>query len=258
MPSPVLAFAPTVHSVVIGGALVLHSHLLVVLESAAAQDHAPPARPDQFGLNAFRRIGVAHVDPAHHTVLDIEVGQRGVQPHRHTGLAQPDAQRRDQRAAHADEVLARDLAPPRRAHTDLEAAQHSARVALELVEPDVVLLHHHHVHRHLAVRRLQAGQIGAQLLCVERFGLHGTAGRLAARGLRVVVRVARHPAQLQRRVLEHERQHLRATLQIGVDLLGRHHVADDRVQICAGGLGRVLDPPVALEHLVVRDPHAAT
>ena len=143
------------------GALVLHPHLLVVLEAAAAQDHAA-AGPDQLRLSASGRVRVAHVDAADDTVLDVEVGQRGVQQDRNTGLLQADAQRRDQRAAHADQVLAGGLGP-RRPDADLEAAQHPARVALELVEPDVVLLQDDHVHRHLAVRRLEAGHVGAEL-----------------------------------------------------------------------------------------------
>ena len=41
------------------------------------------------------------------------------------------------------------------------------------------------------------------------------------------------------------------------DALGFDDIADDRVQIRAGGLWRVADP-VALEDLVVRNPHPAT
>ena len=255
MPSPVLAIAPTVHSVVIG-ARWYFTRICSLCSKPPLPRMTPRRARISCGSADSGASSVAHVDAAHDAVLDVEVGQRGVQLDRHAGLLQADAQRRDQRAAHADQVLAGDLGP-RRADADLEAAQHAARVALELVEPDVVLLHHDHVHRNLAVRRLQAGQVGAELVGVERLGFDGPPGGLAARGLRVVVGVAGHPAQLQRRVLQHERQHLGAAVEIGVDLLRRDDVADDRVQVGAGGFGRVLHP-VALEDLVVRDPHAAT
>ena len=173
-------------------ALVLHPHLLVVLEAAAAEDDSA-AGPDQPRLGASGFVGVAHVDAAHDAVLDVQIGQRGVQLHGDAGLLQADPHRRDQGAAHADQVLAGGLGP-RRADADLEAAQHAARMALELVEPDVVLLHHDHVHRHLAVRRLEARLVGAELLGVERLGLDRPAGGLAAGGLRVVVGVARAPS----------------------------------------------------------------
>ena len=57
-------------------------------------------------------------------------------------------------------------------------------------------------------------------------------------------------------MLDHEREHLGAALQVRVDLLGRDDVADDGMQVFGGGSGVVLDP-VAPEDLVVRDPDAA-
>ena len=129
-------------------------------------------------------------------------------------------------------------------------------MALHLVEADIVLLHHHHVERNFAVRRFQAGHIRAESLGVERLRLDRTAGGAPAGLFGVVVGVVGHPAHLQRGVLEHEGQHLRPTLQIGVDLLGRDDVTDDRVKVGAGSLGGVGDT-VALEDLVIGDPHPA-
>ena len=235
------------------GALVLHPHLLVVLEPARAEDHAA-AGPDQFGLSRFGCVGIADIDAAHHAVLDIQVGERRVQPHRHPGLLQADPQRRDQRTAHADEVLAGRLGP-HGAGADLEAAQHSARMALEHVQPHVILLHHNDIERDLAVRRLEARLVGAEFLGVEGLGLDRATARPAAGGLGVVVGVTGHPAHLQWGVLQHEGQHLRAAVEIGVDALRRDDVADDAVQVCPRRVGRVGDA-VALEDFVVRDPHS--
>lgn len=238
-----------------GRALVLHAHLLVVLEPAGSEDHAV-ACADQPGLGVVAGRRVADVDAQHAAVLDVQIGQRGVQQHRNPGLAQADTQRRDERAAHTDEVLAADLAP-RRADADLEAAQYAARMTFELVEPHVVLLHDHHVHGDLAVRRFETFEVGAQLVGVERLRLDRPPRGLATRGLGVVVGVSGHPAQLQRRVLEDERQHFRPAVQIRVDLLGRDDVTDDRVQVFPRLVRSVLDA-VALEDLVVRDPHTTT
>ena len=169
MPSPVLAFAPTVHSVVIGCALVLDPHLFVVFETTAPQDH-PAASPNQLRLGAFRSAHVPDVHAAHHAVLDIQVGQRGVEQHRHTGVAQPDPQRTDQCASHADQVLAGRLRPhgPR---THLQAAQHTAGMTLEHVQPHVILLHHHDVERNLAVRRFEVRtRSGPSLRASNGFG----------------------------------------------------------------------------------------
>ena len=55
---------------------------------------------------------------------------------------------------------------------------------------------------------------------------------------------------------KHERQHLGATLKIGVDAFGLYDVADDAVQVGAGRLGGVADP-VTLEDLVIGNPDAA-
>ena len=202
MPSPVLAFAPTVHSVVIGARWYLTRICSLCSNPAAAENH-PLSGPNQLRLTGFRLSGVAHVDTADRAVLKVEVGQGGVELHRDAGLAQPDPKRRDQRASHADNVLAGRLRP-HGACADLEAAQHTSRMPLELVQPHVVLLHHNDVERDLAVRRLQPGQIGTELVGVERLRLDGTATRPAAWGLGVVVGIPGHPAHLQRRVFQHE------------------------------------------------------
>ena len=236
------------------GALVLDPHLLVVFEPAAAQDHAAP-RPDELRVRCFGPLGVAYQNAGDDTVFDVQVGHCGVQQHRHSRVTQPDAQRGDEGTAHPDEVLARGLGP-HRAGAHLETAQHAAGVALELVQPDIVLLHHHHVEWHLAVRGFEALEVRAELLGVERLGFDRPPGGLASRSFGVVVGVVGNPAQLQRGVPQDERQHLRPALEVGVDLVGRHHVSDDRVQVGAGRLGGVLDA-IALQDLVVGDPHAA-
>ena len=127
---------------------------------------------------------------------------------------------------------------------------------LQLVQPNVILLHHNDVERDLAVWRLQPGQIGAELVGVERLGLDRTAARAAARGLGVVIGVRGHPAHPQRGVLQHERQHFRPALQVGVDAFRFDDVSDDSVQVGAGRLRGVFDA-VALENLVVGNPHSS-
>ena len=112
MPSPVLATAPTVHSVVIGARWYFTRICSLCSKPPDPRITAAPG-PDQFWLSGFRCGRVADVDAADDAVLDVQVGQRGVQPDRHARLLQPDAQRRDQRAAHADEVLAGGLGPHR-------------------------------------------------------------------------------------------------------------------------------------------------
>src|SRR6202012_2977622 len=110
--------------------LVFHPHLLVVLESAAAEDHSLLG-PNKLRLTGFGGFGMTHVDAADRPVLDVEVGQGGVQLYWDAGFAQPDPKRRDQRAAHPDEVLAGRLRP-HGARADLEAAEHTSRMPLEL------------------------------------------------------------------------------------------------------------------------------
>ncbi|SKV05780.1 Uncharacterised protein [Mycobacteroides abscessus subsp. abscessus] len=77
-------------------------------------------------------------------------------------------------------------------------------MALELIEPDVILLAHHDVQGNLAVRRLQVGQLVAELLRVEGLWLHRATGGTSARGFGVVVGVVGHPVELQRGVRENE------------------------------------------------------
>src|SRR5271156_2454409 len=174
--------------------LVLDPHLLVVLEPAATANHCLSGS-NQLWLSGFRLFGVANIYAADCPVLDVEVGQRGVELYRDTGLLETDPERRDQSASHADQILTGHLRP-HRACTDLEAAEHAARMTLELVQSHVVLLHHNDVERDLAVRRFQSGQIGTELPCVERLRLDGTAAGPTTRGFGVVVGVLRPPAHL--------------------------------------------------------------
>ncbi len=211
------------------GALVLHPHLLVVLEAARSEDHTAPCA-DQFRLTRFGGVGVTHVDAAHHTVFDVKIGERGVEPHGHAGLLQSDPQRRDQRASHADKVLARRLGP-HGSGSDLQAAQHTTWMPLEHVQPHVVLLHHNDIERDLAVGRLKACQIVAEFPGIERLRFDRAAAGPATGRLRVVVGVAGNPAHFQWRVLQHERQHLGTAVKIGVDAHGLDDVADDAVQV---------------------------
>jgi hypothetical protein len=61
MPSPVLALAADRPFGSDRCALILHPHLLVVLEPTGTEDR-PATSPDQFLLSGFRRIGIADVD----------------------------------------------------------------------------------------------------------------------------------------------------------------------------------------------------
>ncbi|SKS79654.1 Uncharacterised protein [Mycobacteroides abscessus subsp. abscessus] len=128
-------------------------------------------------------------------------------------------------------------------------------MALELIEPDVILLAHHDVQGNLAVRRLQVRQLVAELLRVEGLGLHRATGGTPARGFGVVVGVVGHPVELQRGVRENEREHLRPAIEVGIDLLARNDVADDAVEVLAGGLGSI-GLASLLEDLIVGDPDA--
>ncbi len=58
MPSPVLAFAPTVHSVVIGARWYFTRICSLCSNPPRPEDHAA-ARPDQLRLSAIRVAGVS-------------------------------------------------------------------------------------------------------------------------------------------------------------------------------------------------------
>ena len=225
-----------------------------MFEAAGAQDYCA-THSDQSGLGDFRLVHIPYVDAANHAIFDVEIGEGGIEQHRHAGVAKSDTQRGDQRPTHTDQILA-PHARPGGTHPDLDTAQNAAGVSLELVEPDIVLLHHDHIQWHLAVGRFQTGQVGTEFLGIERQGFDRTSRRPPARCLGVVVRVAGNPAHLQRGVLEHEGQHLRSALEVGVDAFGRDDVADEGVQVGARRLFGV-GHPVTLEDLVIRDPHAA-
>ena len=160
MPSPVLDAAPVVHSVVIGCALVFSPHLLVLLESAAAEDHAA-ARPDELRYSRSGSRSVARIDAATTPSSTKRSRQRGVELHRHAGLEQPLAQRRSARGPCRTDLAGR-LAPTWCVTPTSRLRSTSAGVALDHVQPDVVLLRHDDIQRRLGVRRVQVGQLVAE------------------------------------------------------------------------------------------------
>jgi len=74
------------------------------------------------------------------------------------------------------ELLARRLGP-HGAYSHLHAAQLTARMTLELAEPNVILLHHNDIERNLAIRRLQPRHVGIEFLGVERLRFDRTSTR---------------------------------------------------------------------------------
>ena len=109
----------------------------------------------------------------------------------------------------------------------------------------------------LDVVGLEVLAVGAQLVAVERGGLDTAATEASAGCFRVVVGVAGNPLQLERAVLQHEREHLGTALEIGVDAFGSDNVADDAVQVGTCGL-RCIGDTVRLKCLVVGDPDPTT
>src|ERR1700737_3719856 len=77
MPSPVLALAPTVHSVVIGARWYFTR--ICSLCSKPPPADSPPAGQGPLWLSRFRLIRVPDIDAANNAVLDEKVGERGVE-----------------------------------------------------------------------------------------------------------------------------------------------------------------------------------
>src|SRR5690606_24390037 len=133
---------------------------------------------------------------------------------------------------------------------------HALGVAADQVQPHVVGLHDDDIERRLGVRRLQLVLLRAEHLEVERLGFAGAALAETTGGLRVVVGVAGHPLHLQRGVVEDEVEGLGAAVDVGVDPVRGHHVADDAVQVGAGLLA-VVGTTGGQQRLVARDPDPA-
>ena len=126
----------------------------------------------------------------------------------------------DQCPTHSDEILS-PYPRPRGPRAHLQAAQ--PRVGgVSLVEPHVILLHDNDIEGTLPPG-VPALRIGTQSVGVEgfRFDRAAAGPSPASRGSS---RVPGNPAHL-RGVPEDERQHLRAAVQIGVDLVGRDDIA---------------------------------
>ena len=96
----------------------------------------------------------------------------------------------------------------------------------------------------LGVRRVQADELVADDPAVDRHRLDAPATGPATRGFGVVVGVLRHPCETGGGVVTDEVHHLRAAVDVGVTADLRDLVADDRVEVQLGGLGRVDDAGV--------------
>ncbi len=232
-----------------GGALVLLAHGLVLLEPAAGEHHAV-ARPEG------RRLPVTgDVDPGDPAVLDDEAGQRRLVEDRHARVEQSLAQPDRHRLAHAVHRPAQNhVQDP--AQPDLEHGQRASERAQSEAEPPVVRLHHDHAHGRLGVGRVQPGELVAEDPTVDRHRLDAAAPGVTAGSLRVVVGVVRDPDEPGRGVVADEGERLGPAVEEGVDPRTGNGVADDRVQVGPGLLGRV-PPPGRPQCVVVGDPHAA-
>src|SRR5205814_6004416 len=91
---------------------------------------------------------------------------------------------------------------------------------------------------------------------VQRYRLDRAPLRQAARRLRVVVRVARHPGEVERGVRLDEGQHRRAVVEQGPLARDRYLVTDHVREVLARPFSGVGDPGAA-EHVVAGNPEAA-
>lgn len=198
-------------------------------------------------------------DAGHAPVLGDQVGERGVEPYRHSGLQEAHSQSGRKRLPHREQLLPGD-ASGEPAAAEAEQPGHAVRVPGDEAQPAVVRLGDRDAQRGRAVGRFEVGEFLAEQPPVEWHGLDRSSGSAAARSFGVVVGVARHPLEPQGRGPLDERDHLGPPLEEGVPQLGRDDVAHDGFEVGTRLLGgvRIAPPAVGrLQHLVVRDPDPA-
>jgi hypothetical protein len=195
--------------------LVLTAHPLVVVEPAARQHHPAPG-PQQH---------VAGDDPGDPAVLDVQGGHRRTQAHRDPRRAQPGPQPGGQCLPHGEPP------PPEPARSQLDRGQCRPWMAQPERQPSVVDRGHRHPVRRRPVRRGERAGLLGDPADVQRARLQCAALGQPARRLGVIVRIARHPGELQRCVLFDERQHRGPVLEQGVPPVRRHLVACNVFQI---------------------------
>ncbi len=186
IPSPVLAFAPTVHSVPIGARWYFLR--ISSLCSNPPLARITPLRARMICCSPVRVDGHA----AHHTVLDEQIGQRGIEEQRHAGVPQTDAQAGHQRLAAYQKVLLGDVGP-HESRSDPNGTEGSAGVAHQQVQPFVIGLGDDEVLRGARVIGLEQSKIVAEAAAVERRRFHRAPPCSAAGCLRVVIGIPWYP-----------------------------------------------------------------
>jgi hypothetical protein len=176
------------------------------LEPAGGDQDAAPG-PDQ-DLLAVPRDADSR-DPA---VGGDQVGQRGIQPHRHAAGEQPGPQPRGERLSEAEHPLSEQAAAGQPAR-DLDAGEDGARMPRAQGQPPVVGLGDRDAAGDGQVGPVQPGEFAAKYRPVERHRLDAAPSGQPAWCLGVVVGIAGHPGEPQRRRRQDEVQHRRAVLQ---------------------------------------------
>ena len=169
MPSPVLALAPTVHSVVIGARWYFSR--ICSLCSNPPQARMTPRRARISRGSAIpapscrARRRRAPRRPRRSRSVSAVLSRTGT-----PACCSPMRSGADRAPGPCRPGSCRSPSPTSSRSADLQAAQHAARVALQLVEPDVILLHHDHVQRHLAVVGSSPGSSAPSLRALNGFG----------------------------------------------------------------------------------------
>ena len=226
---------------------MLLAELEVLLEAAAAEDHAP--------ARAHRPAGGLHTDDA--VPLDQQPGQVGLvvdgHPRVDEALAQPDRER----VAHGVHP-----ATSQRAHQpageDTDHRQRPADRAQAEADLAEVGLRDDQVGRCLGVRRMQPVELVAEEAGVHRDRLDAPAPEPAAGRLRVVVGVLRHPREADWRPLPEEVHHLGSAVEEGVPPAGGDDVTDDALEVATGLFAVIgIDLTGGAQRVVAGDPDAA-
>ena len=249
IPAPVLNCDPGRPVDGDGGGLVLLAHLEVLLEPAAAQDHATTRTDIEHAL------ALPHAYAGHPAVVEQQLGQLGLVEHGDARVVETLAQTDREGVAHRVHLPAAEQAHDP-AHQDLGHGHRAAPGAHAQADLAEVGLGDDQVGGRLGVLRVQPLELVAEEARVHRHRLDAAARGPAAGCLGVVVGVLRHPREAHGRPLADEVHDLGPAVDVGVASGSRHDVADDGGEVELGQLG-VVGLSGVTQRVVAGDPDPA-